>query len=344
MVPFAGWSMPVQYRGILAEHRHTRARASLFDVSHMGQVRIAGDEPAAALETLVPGSLLELKPGRIRYTVLTTEAGGIIDDLMVTNTGEDLYLVLNAGRREVDLGHMRERLPAGVMVEELAHLALIALQGPEAESVLARLAPACRGMRFMDSRVLEPGGVPCRVSRSGYTGEDGFEISVPGEAAADLWRRLAGEPEVEPAGLGARDSLRLEAGLCLWGHDIDTTTTPVEADIGFAIGKRRREQGGFPGDSILREQLRDGPERLRVGIRPEGRAPAREHTEIHDEGGRVGLVTSGGFGPTIEAPVAMGYVERRLAEPGTALSLVVRGTPRPARVAPLPFVPHRYKR
>ncbi len=346
MVPFAGWDMPVQYpKGILQEHLWCRAHAGLFDVSHMGQLRIEGADAATAMERLVPGNIEGLAPGNARYTVLTAPDGGILDDLIVTQAGDHLFTVVNAGCRDQDIAHIRGNLEPGNRVVELADRALLALQGPEAAAVLARMAPACAGLKFMQSAEMDVSRLECRVSRLGYTGEDGFEISVPADHAVKLARTLLAAPEVEPIGLGARDSLRLEAGLCLYGHDIDTTTSPIEAGLQWTIAKRRREQGGFPGAGIVQAQLRDGPKRKLVGILPEGRAPAREHTEIQDSSGRrIGEVTSGGFGPTLGGPVAMGYVEGAFAAPGTALALIVRGKPLPARVAALPFVAHRYQR
>ncbi len=345
MVPFAGWEMPVQYpAGILAEHLHCRAAAALFDVSHMGQVRITGPNAAARLERLVPGNMAGLKVGQARYTVFTTETGGILDDLIVSNAGDHLFVVVNAGGRETDLAHMRQALEPDLEVCQLADRALLALQGPAAVEVLARLAPDCRVLTFMTTAVMSVAGTPCRVSRLGYTGEDGFEISVPAEHAVGLARRLLEAPEVKPAGLGARDSLRLEAGLCLYGHDIDTTTTPAEAQLGWTVPKRRREARDFPGAGIIVEQLTQGPPRKLVGLRPEGRAPAREGAVVQALGREVGRVTSGGFGPSVGGPVAMGYVESSLAEPGTPVELVVRGKPIPAQVAALPFILHRYHR
>ena len=349
LVPFAGYEMPVQYpRGIIAEHQHTRAAAGLFDVSHMGQAMIEGAGVRALMERLTPTDLAGLKPGQMRYSLLLTEAGGIIDDLMVTrpDEGDDrLWIVVNASRKAIDFAHIGAGLGGRATVRPAEDRALLALQGPQAAEVLARFIPDIAGMGFMTARWLIAGGLDLVVSRSGYTGEDGFEIAVPADAAHEFTERLLREPEVEPIGLGARDSLRLEAGLCLYGHDIDETTSPVEAGLNFAIQKRRREEGGFPGaDRILRE-LCEGPRRLRVGLLPEGRAPAREGTDIVGPGERVvGRVTSGGFGPTVGRPIAMGYVEAAFAAPGTALDLVVRGAPRPARVVALPFVPHRYHR
>jgi aminomethyltransferase len=345
MVPFAGWEMPVQYpAGILAEHLHARAAAALFDVSHMGQLRITGPDAAACVERLVPGNIQGLKAGQARYTLLTTETGGILDDLIVSQAGDHLFVVVNAGGREADLAHMRSALGPDLEVSELADRALLALQGPAAVEVLARLAPDCRGLGFMTTAEMSVAGWLCRVSRLGYTGEDGFEISVPAEHAVPLARELLAADEVKPGGLGARDSLRLEAGLCLYGHDIDLTTTPAEAQLGWTVPRRRREAGDFPGAAVIVPQLRDGPARKLVGLRPEGRAPAREGTVVQLDGRVVGRVTSGGFGPSVGGPVAMGYVEAALAEPGTAVDLLVRGKPIPAQVAGLPFVPHRYHR
>ncbi|KAA5604552.1 glycine cleavage system aminomethyltransferase GcvT [Roseospira marina] len=345
MVPFAGYAMPVQYpAGVLKEHLHTRAKAGLFDVSHMGQVRLTGDDPAGALERIVPGAIRAVKPGRQRYTLLLNETGGILDDLMVANAGDHLFAVLNAACKAEDIAHLRAHLTDVDLVELTEH-ALLALQGPAAAAVLETLAPEVATMRFMDACALEIRGVPCFVTRSGYTGEDGFEISVPADAAEDLARTLLAHEDVAPIGLGARDSLRLEAGLCLYGSDIDTTTTPIEADLAWTLGKARREAGDFPGAEIILEQLRDGPGRKRVGIRPEGRAPARAGTPIHAPGGEaIGVVTSGGFGPTVEGPVAMGYVPAPLAAPGTELDLMVRGRALPARVVSLPFTPPRQHR
>ena len=344
MVPFAGYEMPVQYpSGILAEHLHTRAQAGLFDVSHMGQVRLAGADCVTALERLVPGDLAALAPLRMRYTVFLNETGGILDDLMATRLPDGLFLVVNAACKEADLAHLHDRL--GASVELLADRALLALQGPAAAAVLSRFIEGISRLRFMSAAEVSIGGPQCLVTRSGYTGEDGFEISLPAAEAEEFARRLTAEPEVLPIGLGARDSLRLEAGLCLYGHDIDETTTPIEADLAWTIGKRRRAEGGFPGAAIVLRQLAEGPSRRRVGIRPDGRAPAREDTEIVDDAGnRLGQVTSGGFGPSVGGPVAMGYVDSAHATEGAALQLLVRGAARPARIVQLPFVPTRYYR
>jgi aminomethyltransferase len=346
MVPFAGYAMPVQYQGVLAEHLHCRSRAALFDVSHMGQATLTGSTAAAALERLVPGDIAGLKPGRQRYTLLTNEAGGIIDDLMVAHLGDGrMFLVVNASRKEEDFTHLAANLPQGVQLQQHDDRALIALQGPDAAAVIARIGPEAAQLPFMGVAAVSLAGIPCMVSRSGYTGEDGFEISVPADQAEALAERLAAEPEVLPAGLGARDSLRLEAGLCLYGNDIDELTTPVEAGLTWVIGKRRRTSWDFPGAAAIRDQLDNGAVRHRVGIRPDGRAPARAQTEIvAGDGTAAGIVTSGGFSPTLSAPIAMGYVRKDLSTDGSALHLIVRGKPLPARVVPMPFVPHRYVR
>jgi aminomethyltransferase len=350
MVGFAGYEMPVQYpTGIIAEHLHTRAKAGLFDVSHMGQIRLRGSTAARALEALVPGDLEALSPARMRYTLLLNEAGGILDDLMATRvptgSGDGLMIIVNAACKDVDLAHLRARLAKTVTIEPRFERALLALQGPSAAAVLARLAAGIDRMPFMSAAEVSLAGIRCFVTRSGYTGEDGFEVSVAAENAVALAERLLAEPEVAPIGLGARDTLRLEAGLCLYGHDIDATTTPIEAGLAWTIGKRRRAEGGFPGAETILAQLAEGPRRRRVGLRPDGRAPAREGTAIVDEAGQpIGAVTSGGFGPTVGAPIAMGYVDNAHAAEGTALALVVRDVPRPARVAALAFVPTRYYR
>lgn len=345
MVDFAGWSMPVQYpAGIMAEHRHCRDQAGLFDVSHMGQVVMRGDGAASALEKLVPSSIETLAVGKARYTVFTDDDGGILDDLIVSNAGDHLFLVVNASMRDQDVSHMRDNLE-GVELTELDDRALIALQGPAAKAVLEPLAPASVDLRFMETAVTAVDGIDCRVSRLGYTGEDGFEISVPADSAADLAKRLLADDRVAPVGLGARDSLRLEAGLCLYGNDIDRTTSPIEAQLNWIIQKRRREAGDFPGASRILKELEDGPGRKLVGILPDGRAPARQGTVIADrDGGEIGKITSGGFGPTVNGPVSMGYVESRHAETDNAVDLMVRGVARPARIVALPFVPHGYIR
>jgi aminomethyltransferase len=341
MVPFAGYEMPLQYQGIIAEHLHARAKAVLFDVSHMGQVRIEGDG-ADALEHLVVADIKGMPAGKVRYTLLTNERGGIIDDLMVTQGGYYLLLVVNASRKHVDAAHLRGNLD-GCEVQLLDDVALLALQGPAASAVLGRLAPASRLMLFMTSETLKIGDIKCGISRTGYTGEDGFEIACAAADAEPLARMLLAEPEVAPAGLGARDTLRLEAGLCLWGSDIDETTTPVEACLGWAISRRRREEGGFPGDEIILRQLFEGPARKRVGIRLEGKAPARAGNRIRDRtGADIGVVTSGCYAPSVGGPVAMGYVDAPAAEPDTAVWLIVRDKPLPGRVVRMPFVTTHY--
>ena len=350
MVPFAGYEMPVQYpSGIMDEHKHTRSHAGLFDVSHMGQVRLAGADAAAALETLVPVDIIGLGEMRQRYALFTNDAGGVLDDLMVTNAGDHLFLVVNAACKAQDIAHLQTRIGGRCTVEPLEDRALLALQGPAAGAVMARLAPRTAAQLFMTAATVDLAGVECLVARSGYTGEDGFEISVPAAAAETLARRLLAEDEVAPIGLGARDSLRLEAGLCLYGHDMDETTTPVEASLTWAISKARRADGaragGFPGAEVILKQLAEGAARKRVGVRPDGRAPVREGAQLADRSGRpVGAVTSGGFGPTIGAPVAMGYVETGLAKAGTGIDAMVRGKPIPVTVAKMPFVEQRYYR
>jgi aminomethyltransferase len=354
MVPFAGFEMPVQYPlGILKEHLHTREHAGLFDVSHMGQVFLIGPDhatAAAALEALVPADIANLEPGKQRYTQLLNEAGGIIDDLMVTrSTSADddgsLMLVVNASRKEVDYAHIGARLPDDVRLQPAPERALLALQGPVAKDVLARLSDVAAGLNFMSASSGRIGEFDCHISRSGYTGEDGFEISVAATKVEKLARLLLAQEGVQPVGLGARDSLRLEAGLCLYDHDIDETTSPVEAALAWSIGKRRRTKGSFPGASRIQNELAHGPKRLRVGIRPDGRATAREGTEVLSPAGeRIGAVTSGGFGPTVNGPIAMGYVHADYARAGTPVNLMVRGKALLSSIVPLPFVPHRYAR
>jgi aminomethyltransferase len=348
MVPFAGYSMPVQYRdGILKEHLHTRAGAGLFDVSHMGQLRVHGDSAAAELEKLMPIDVQDLPELRQRYGLLLNAAGGILDDLMVTRARDHLLLVVNAACKEADTAHLRAHLSASVELEVLSDHALLALQGPAARAVLARLAPPAGKLLFMQAAPLTVAGIPCWISCSGYTGEDGFEISVAGDAAEDLAQRLLAEPEVAAIGLGARDSLRLEAGLCLYGHDIDETTTPVEAALGWALSKVRRpggaRAGGYSGAASIEQQLEAGCDRRRVLLRPEGRQPVREGAAIVVESGAtVGAITSGGFGPTVNGPVAMGYVRSAaLAEP---LFAEVRGKRLPLALQQGPFAAHRYVR
>lgn len=349
MVPFAGYDMPVQYpAGVLAEHLHTRDAAGLFDVSHMGQAFLKGPDHATvseAIEALVPGDIRDLPPGAIRYTLLLNEKGGILDDLMVTRTARDgvLFLVVNAACKDADFAHIEKHLPAGVTLQRLPERALIALQGPKAADVFARFAPDAAAQAFMTGVDMNVAGIPCMVSRSGYTGEDGYEISVPDAEAVALTKKLLAEAEVKPIGLGARDSLRLEAGLCLYGHDIDETTTPVEGALTWTIAKRRREEANFPGAKIILDQIANGATRKRVGLLPEGKAPAREGTEITDASGRIiGKVTSGGYGPSLGGPIAMGYVDAASATVDTAVELMVRGKGRPAKVASMPFVKKRF--
>jgi aminomethyltransferase len=354
MLPFAGYDMPLQYpTGILAEHLHTRTAAGLFDVSHMGQLSVIGRDhqtAANALEGLVPADIVGLKAGQQRYTQLLNEHGGIIDDLIVTRPADpaqdgQLDLVVNASRKDRDYTHLADRLPKTVEVRPADDRALLALQGPQAAAVLARHALQIAAMPFMTAVAVMIGVIPTRVSRSGYTGEDGFEISVAAADAVALAETLLDEPEVKPIGLGARDSLRLEAGLCLYGHDIDETTSPVEAALSWSIQRRRRESGGFLGAARIQRELREGPSRLRVGLVPEGRAPVREGAEIKDEdGSRAGSITSGGFGPTVNGPIAMGYVDRGHAKAGTPISVSLRGRDIRAKIVLLPFVPHRYHR
>ncbi len=354
MGPFAGFDMPIHYpSGVLAEHLHTRKAAGLFDVSHMGQALLDGADHAnlaAFVETLVPADIMGLAPGRQRYTQFLNESSGVIDDLMVTRApGADgvLRLVVNAARKAIDFALIRARLPAGVRLTSLDEMALIALQGPLASPTLTRLAPGegLERMPFMSARPVRLGGVETFVSRSGYTGEDGYEISLPAARADMLARLLLSQSDVAPIGLGARDSLRLEAGLCLYGHELDESVDPVEAGLAWSIQKRRRVEGGFPGAERIRNALTNGANRRRVGLRPDGRAPAREGTKIvSTEGAEIGVVTSGGFGPSVGAPIAMGFVERAYAPIGTAVGLIVRGKTLGAHIAPLPFHPHAYYR
>jgi aminomethyltransferase len=357
MVPFAGYEMPVQYpAGVLKEHLHTRQKAGLFDVSHMGQVALraksgAPEDAALALERAVPQDILAIPAGRQRYAQFTNAEGGILDDLMVANFGDHLFLVVNASCKEADEAHLRNELSDVCTIEPLPNRALLALQGPRAESVLAKLCADAPSMRFMDSGPRQVAGFDCFVSRSGYTGEDGFEISIPAEQAERLAKKLLENGDLLPIGLGARDSLRLEAGLCLYGHDIDTTTTPVEAALEWSVQKSRRaggaRVGGFLGAEKILDQFASGAPRRRVGLRPEGRAPVREGAALFADANSiepVGTVTSGGFGPTLNAPVAMGYVPTALAANGTRVFAEVRGQRLPLVVAPSPFVPNTYKR
>jgi aminomethyltransferase len=357
LVPFAGYSMPVQYAaGVLKEHQHTRSAAGLFDVSHMGQVILRprsgrlGDA-AQALERLVPADILALPPGRQRYVVFTTETGGIIDDLMVANFGDHLFLVVNAVCKAGDIAHLRKHLSGVCDVEVVGRRVFVALQGPLAADALAKMSPTTLAMRFMDAGCHDLVGVPCLVSRSGYTGEDGYELSIPADRAVEIVERLLASSDVMPIGLGARDSLRLEAGLCLYDHDIDATTTPVEAALEWSIPKSRRpggaRSGRFPGADVILGQLRDGAQRRRVGLSPEGRAPVRSGASVFRDdlaAEAIGQVTSGGFGPSVNRPIAMGYLPAELALPGTRVFAEVRGQRLPMSVAMLPFVPHNYKR
>ena len=345
MVPFAGYEMPVQYEGIMAEHLWTREHAGLFDVSHMGQLLFHGPQVDRALETLLPGDLVALKDGRLRYSMLLAEDGGIIDDLMATRRGEHFYLVVNGATKHGDIDQFQHRLPREIALDHMKEQALLALQGPEAVAVLDGLMPGVAELSFMQAGLFHWNGKPLWISRSGYTGEDGFEISVAGRDVEALADALTADERVKPIGLGARDSLRLEAGLPLYGHDLDCDTTPVMADLNFAIGKRRRAEGGFAGSLRIMAELENGAPQKRVGLAVEGRQPVREGALILDgEGNEVGRVTSGGHSPSLGRPIAMGYVATPLAVPGTALTLEQRGKLFPATVAPMPFVPHRYHR
>ncbi len=352
MVPFAGYSMPVQYpAGLMAEHRHTRTAAGLFDVSHMGQLRLAGPDAAAAFESLMPVDVIGLGVGKQRYGLLLSDEGTILDDLMFVNRGDDLFVIVNGACKTADIAHIQARIGQRCTVQPLPEQALLALQGPQAVAALSRLVPGVERLVFMTGGAFTWNGAALFITRSGYTGEDGVEISVHASQAEALARALLAQPEVQPIGLGARNSLRLEAGLCLYGNDIDTTTTPVEAALGWAMQKVRRtggaRAGGFPGAGRVLGQL-DGTApltRRRVGLIAQERVPVREHTELQDlTGRRVGEVTSGLLGPTIDQPVAMGYVETALAMAGTRLQALVRGKPVPMVVADLPFVPTRYYR
>ena len=353
IVSFAGYAMPVQYPdGIVAEHLHTRSHAGLFDISHMGQAFLHPGVQAAdkALERVVPADLQTLAPGHMRYTLLLNRDGGIVDDLIVTrplepDRRESLFLVFNAARKAVDAETIRGCLGEAARLDVLDDRALIALQGPQAAAVLADHAPSCTGLDFMTARWLDLDGTDAIVTRSGYTGEDGFEISVPADAAERVFRALLDHDAVRPVGLGARDTLRLEAGLCLYGHDLDETTTPTQARLFWTVGKRRREAADFPGAETILAERRDGPARLRVGLRPEGKAPVRDGARLLDADSEqdIGVVTSGGYGPSVGAPVAMGYVDRAYSAPDTTVTALVRGKPRLCRVVKLPFVPHRTK-
>ena len=361
LVPFAGYDMPVQFSaGVKEEHLWTRTQAGLFDVSHMGPCFLtlasgmrrgagAHEEIAALIETLVPSDIKGLKPGQARLTVLLNETGGILDDLIITRPYEEdrqgeLYIVVNGAMKDQDWGIFETALVGKAVLTRADDGVLFALQGPKAETLLSAHFPECEGLKFMESRRMVLDGETFVVSRCGYTGEDGFEVLGSAAAGTALVRLLLDGPSVRPIGLGARDSLRLEAGLCLYGHDLAPDISPVEAGLAWVIQKRRRETGGFPGASRILRELKDGPARKRVGIQPLERAPAREGTEVYVDGAPVGLVTSGGFGPSVDAPVAMGYVAAAQAAPGTKIDLMVRGKARPAEVAPLPFIPARYKR
>lgn len=357
MVPFAGYEMPLHFApGILKEHLHTRASAGLFDVSHMGQIALrarSGNvaDAARALEKLVPGDIVSLAPGRQRYTLFTNGSGGILDDLMVANLGDHLLLIVNAARKSTDAAHLRANLADPCEVNLLEDWALIAVQGPKAATALEKLAPDCRQMIFMDVRTIKIMDAQCVVSRSGYTGEDGFEIASHADIAREIAEGLLENPVIASAGLGARDSLRLEAGLCLYGSDIDEATNPIEADLAWAIPKVRRpggkREGGFPGAEIIFEQLEKGASRQRVGIRPEGRTPVRAGAQLYPDENAVkpvGMVTSGVFGPSVNAPVAMGYLPTELSEPGTKVFAVVREKRLPVEVATLPFITPHYER
>ncbi|MGY3616386.1 glycine cleavage system aminomethyltransferase GcvT [Bradyrhizobium sp. USDA 10063] len=357
MVPFAGYDMPVQYpAGVLKEHLHTRSHAGLFDVSHMGQIALwpkSGEvsDAALALERLVPQDILGIAPGRQRYAQFTNSDGGILDDLMVANFGDHLFLVVNAACKAEDEAHLRQLLSDACDIDSLEGRALVALQGPKAESALAEICADAPAMKFMDAGPRRVAEFDCFVSRSGYTGEDGFEISVPAAQAEALVTRLLDNPDVLPIGLGARDSLRLEAGLCLYGHDIDTTTTPVEAALEWSVQKSRRKGGarpaGFPGADKILGQFEHGAPRRRVGLKAQGRAPVREGAPLFadaDTGEAIGKVTSGGFGPSLNAPVAMGYLPTSLSGIGTTVFAEVRGQRLPLAVAATPFVPNTYKR
>lgn len=356
MVPFAGYAMPVQYPlGVMKEHLHTRTKAGLFDVSHMGQVALTSSQGLEAvmlaLETLVPVSVAGLKVDRQRYGIFTNDDGGILDDLMIANTGDHLFLVVNAACKAQDIAHMQAELPDHVTVTEITDRALLALQGPQAETALKRLVPHVAAMRFMDSHRVDVDGVEWWISRSGYTGEDGFEISIPAEIATDVAAKLVAMDDVELIGLGARDSLRLEAGLCLYGHDIDATTSPVEGNIAWAIQGIRRSggarAGGFPGAARILAELENGSDKLRVGLLPQGRAPMREGTPLFataESTDQIGAVTSGGFGPTVAGPIAMGYLPIDFTADGVEIFAELRGKRLPVTVAPMPFRPSTYKR
>ena len=353
LVPFAGYEMPVQYpTGVLAEHNWTRENAGLFDVSHMGQCFIVGPDfetTSRAMEKLVPADIQGLAPHQQRYSQLLNEDGGVLDDLMITRAAYKnyegwLYVVVNASRKEADYAHIEKHLPAGLKLQKGEDMALLALQGPRAVEVLEKFAPAAADLKFMHYAALDIEGIAAHVTRSGYTGEDGFELSVFAKDVARLWDLLMMDNFVWPIGLGARDSLRLEAGLCLYGHELDESTSPNEAGLMWSVAKRRRETGGFIGAARVQKELAQGVLRKRVGIKPDGRAPARDGTEIQNVDGRkIGVITSGGFGPTVNGPIAMGYVETAFAEVDMAVNLIVRGQALPAQIIKLPFIPNNFK-
>ena len=344
MVSFAGYSMPIQYEGIIAEHLWTRENAGLFDVSHMGQLLISGDNVDVELEKILPGDIIGLGVDKMRYSLLLDEEGGILDDLMVTRRAGDFYLVVNGATKADDIAHLHEMLPEELTLNHLDEQALLALQGPKAVAALSRLLPGVEALVFMTAGAFELDGIPFWISRSGYTGEDGFEISVPAEDAVQLAGRLLAEPEVKPIGLGARDSLRLEAGLPLYGHDLDTNTDPAMAALGFAVPKRRRAEGGFPGATTIVRHFAEGAPTKRIGLILSGRLPAREGAQIYDGDTLVGTVTSGGFSPSLQVPIAMGYVATASGVMNRPLTIDVRGKRLDAVVAPMPFVPHNYVR
>ena len=345
MVSFAGYQMPIQYDGIITEHQWTRSSAGLFDVSHMGQLLFIGDNADAALETLLPGDIKGLAEGKMRYSLLLSDSGGILDDLIVTRRVNDLYMVVNGATKADDIATLRDGLPDEITINHMEDQALLALQGPKAAAVLARLAPGTDALFFMEAGAFTIAGIPAWVSRSGYTGEDGFELSVPADSVEKLATLLCDQPEVKPVGLGARDSLRLEAGLPLYGHDVDPTTSPITSDLGFALSKRRREEGGFPGAEHILLEREQGAVQKRVGLFVDGRQPVREGAFVVDgEGTEVGRVTSGGHSPTLERAIAMAYVPTALAQPGTPITVSQRGKLHSCTVAATPFVPHRYHR
>lgn len=342
MVDFAGWMMPVNYAlGVAGEHKQCREKAALFDVSHMGQVGLHGEDVAAKLETLCPSAFTALPVGKSRYTFFTNPDGGIMDDLIVSAAEDYMFAVVNASMREQDVAHLKT---LDIEVIEIDR-SLIAIQGPSAEAVVSAIVPEAADLKFMETALMDLMGSECRVSRLGYTGEDGYEISLPNERAVEITRKFLEHPDLEMAGLGARDSLRLEAGLCLYGNDIDNSTSPVEAQLNWAMQKRRREEGGFPGAERIQRELAEGPSRKLCGIKPEGRAPARRGVEVADKDGNViGAISSGGFGPTYGGPVSMGYIATEFAEPGTEVDLLIRGKAMPATIIKLPFVQQNYKR